>query len=39
MGGSCDMFDIVNASDTLEHEVIEEEVVKAKIETEKRMYL
>ena len=39
MGGSCDICDIVNASDTLENEVIEEEVVKAKIETEKRMYL
>ena len=33
------MFDIVDASDTLVNEVIEEEVVKAKIETEKRMYL
>ena len=39
MGGVCDYFaKNYVSSDTLEIEVIEQEVVKVKTETEKRMY-
>ena len=39
MVDDCDYFaENVVSSDTLEYEVIEKEVVKVKIETEKRMY-